>query len=56
MKKYEKPEIKISRFSSERIAMITDSGILKNSALSQYVSKGIEVRAKSYDEIFKTTN
>ena len=54
MKNYEKPEIKISRFSCERIAM--ESGILSNSALSKYVSEGIEVRAKSYDEIFKTTN
>lgn len=56
MKKYEKPEMKISRFSCERIAMTTDSGILTNSALSKYVSNDIEVRAKSYDEIFKTTN
>lgn len=56
MKKYEKPEIKISRFSCERIAMITESGILNNSALSQYVSEDIEVRAKSYNEIFKPTN
>ncbi|HIT86037.1 MAG TPA: hypothetical protein IAA60_09085 [Candidatus Ornithomonoglobus intestinigallinarum] len=56
MKKYEKPEIKISRFSCERIAMTTESGILKNSALSQYVSEGIEVRATSYNEIFRTTN
>lgn len=56
MKKYEKPEIKISRFSCERIAMMTESGILDNSALSKYVSEGIEVRAKSYNEIFEKTN
>jgi hypothetical protein len=52
MKKYENPEINISKFSCERIAAL-DSAVVQ-SELGKYVKTGIEVKATTYQSIFKT--
>lgn len=52
MKKYENPEINISKFSCERIAAL-DSAVVQ-SELAKYVQPGIEVKATTYQSIFKT--
>ena len=52
MKKYENPEINISKFSCECIAAL-DSAVVQ-SELEKYVQPGIEVKAITYQSISKT--
>lgn len=52
MRKYEKPEMNISKFSCECIAA-QDSAVVQ-SELSQYVHGNIEVKTATYQDIFKT--